>query len=89
MTSPAVYELAVKLGYRDVLERAGAKLMSGTCAGEMRGELLPYEVMATDSCKQNYYISGHLYPRKIDAWYGTTEDCIHAATTGKWSGEWR
>jgi predicted aconitase len=90
MTSPMIYNLAEQMGLRKIFERAGAHLMSGTCVGELRGELLPgYNVMATDSAKQNYYATGHLYPRKIEIWYGTQEDCVQAAITGKWRGEWR
>ncbi|MDR1204469.1 MAG: aconitase X catalytic domain-containing protein, partial [Peptococcaceae bacterium] len=37
MTSPPVYDMAVKMGCKDIIERAGGKLMSGTCAGELRG----------------------------------------------------
>jgi predicted aconitase len=89
MTGPVVYRMAEQMGLKTIFERAGAKLMSGTCAGELRGELLPYRVMATDSAKQNYYETGHLYPRTIQVWYGTQEECIDAAITGKWRGEWR
>lgn len=89
MTSPVVYHLAEQMGLRAIIERAGGKLMSGTCVGELNGELLPYKVMATDSAKQNYYVTGHMHPRKIEIWYGTAEECIDAAVTGKWHGEWR
>lgn len=89
MTSPMVYEMAVRAGYKDIFDRAGAKLMSGTCAGELRGSIPNYKVMAMDASKQNYYITGHIYPRTTQVWYGTMEECIDAAVTGKWRGEWR
>lgn len=89
MTSPQVYHMAEKMGLKDTIERSGARLMSGTCPGELRGELFPYKVMAMDAAKQNYYMSGHLYPKKPEIWYGSREDCIDAAITGKWRGEWR
>jgi hypothetical protein len=53
------------------------------------GEMPPGAVMATDAAKQNYYITGTVHPKKLQVWYGTTEDCIEAAITGKWKGEWR
>jgi predicted aconitase len=81
--------MAVKMGCKEIIERAGGKLMSGTCAGELRGELFPYKVMATDASKQNYYVTGHIYPRKTEFWYGTRDDCLDAAISGKWRGEWR
>jgi predicted aconitase len=89
MTSPPVYRFAEQMGLKDIIERSGAKLLSATCAGELGGEMAPYEVMATDSAKQNYYLTGHLYPRKVQIWYGTQEVCIRAAATGKWRGEWK
>jgi len=89
MTNPWTYKMAEMAGYKDIIERAGGKFLSGTCAGEMRGEMPPTKVMATDSAKQNYYITGHLHPKKLQVWYGTMEECIDAAITGKWRGEWR
>ena len=89
MTSPGVYDMAVKMGLRDTIEKTGAKLMCGTCMDELRGQLPPYTVFAMDASKQNYYSTGHLYPRKTQCWYGTMEDCIDAALTGYWHGEWR
>ena len=89
MTSPMVYEMAVRMGYKDIFDRAGAKLMSGTCAGELRGNIPDYKVMAMDASKQNYYITGHIYPRTTQVWYGTMEECVDAAVTGVWRGEWR
>jgi hypothetical protein len=44
--------------------------------------------MAVDACKQDYYITGGYYPKKLQVWYGTMEDCIDAAVTGKWRGRW-
>ena len=89
MTSPGVYDLAVRSGLKEIFDRAGARLMSGTCVGELRGELPDYQVMAMDAAKQNYYLTGHLYPRKPQIWYGTREECIDAAITGHWRGEWK
>ena len=89
MTSPMVYEMAVRMGYKAIFDRAGARLMSGTCAGELRGNIPDYKVMAMDASKQNYYITGHIYPKKTQVWYGTMEECVDAAITGVWRGEWR
>lgn len=89
MTNPWTFKMAEMMGYREIIERAGANLLSGTCAGEMRGEYPPTSVMATDATKQNYYITGHAHPKKMEVWYGTMEECIDAAVTGVWRGEWR
>jgi hypothetical protein len=42
--------------------------------------------MATDSAKQNYYMTGFKDPQPITCWYSTVEDCINAAVSGKWNG---
>jgi hypothetical protein len=44
-----------------------------------------------DSAKQSYYITGR-YPdddNRLQVCYGSQDDCIEAALTGKWHGEWR
>lgn len=89
VTSPGVYRQAVEMGLKDIIDRAGGELYSGSCACELRGEVVPFATMATDSAKQNYYMTGHLYPKKVGVFYGTVEDCIDAAVTGHWHGEWR
>ena len=89
MTNPLTYRAAELMGYRDLIETAGGVLMSGSCPGLLMGEMPTDAVMATDAIKQNYYITGFLHPKKLDVWYGRTEDCIEAAITGKWKGEWR
>ena len=89
MTNPPTYQLAEMMGYRAMIENAGGNLLSGTCACELRGEYPPTQVFATDAAKQAYYITGHVHPKEIGVWYGTTEDCVKAAVTGKWQGEWR
>ena len=92
MTNPWTFKMAEMMGYRDIIRRAGGVLASGSCPGMLGGEgFMPpnTKVMATDSAKQNYYITGLNYPSKLQAWYGTTEECIEAAVTGKWKGQWK
>jgi len=89
MTNPWTFKLAEMMGYREVIVQAGGALLSGTCPGMMGGCMPPADVMATDSAKQNYYITGFLHPRKIEVWYGTTAECIDAALSGTWNGAWR
>jgi predicted aconitase len=89
VTSPGVYIQAEQMGIKDIIHDAGGELFSGACACELRGEVPPFETMATDSTKQNYYMTGHLYPKKIGVFYGTQKDCIDAAISGKWQAEWR
>lgn len=89
MTNPWTYRMADMMGHRATIERAGGNLLSGTCACELRGEYPPTRVFATDAAKQAYYITGHAYPKVLEVWYGTTEDCVRAAVTGRWEGGWR
>ncbi|MCF8008646.1 MAG: aconitase X catalytic domain-containing protein, partial [Halanaerobiales bacterium] len=88
MTNPWTYKVAESMGYKDIIEKAGGTLMSGTCPGAL-ATVPKAEVMATDAAKQSYYITGHLDPKPLDVWYGTVEDCINAPVTGKWKGDWR
>ena len=93
MTNPQTYRLAEQAGYLKAIEDTGATLLSGVCAGMLYGVVMPPEnkpnVMATDACKQDFYMSGHCHPHHCQVRYGTMEDCINAAVTGKWQGEWR
>lgn len=91
MTIPWLYNIAEELGYLKVFEDAGANLMSGTCPAAMGGVPKGVRVLALDSAKQSYYITGR-YPNegnRLQVCYGTQDECIEAALTGKWRGEWR
>jgi predicted aconitase len=91
MTLPWLYDVAKNLGYVKVFENAGANLMSGTCPACMGGCPEGTKVVAVDSAKQSYYITG-CYPdeaNRLQVCYGSQDDCIEAALTGKWRGEWR
>jgi predicted aconitase len=41
------------------------------------------KVFATDSAKQAHYLPAIL---GIEAWFGTLEECVAAAVTGRWNG---
>lgn len=91
MTLPWLYDVAKNLGYLKIFEDAGANLMSGTCPACMGGVPQGVRRMAVDSAKQSYYITG-CYPdedNRLEVCYGTQDECIEAAITGKWRGEWR
>jgi hypothetical protein len=91
MTNPLTFKAAEMAGYKTIIERAGGVLLSGACPGIVKEVMLESSVtvMATDATKQNYYSTGHCHPKKLQVRYGMMEDCINAALTGKWSGEWR
>jgi len=91
MTNPWLYDVAVAQGYADVFERAGARLMSGACLAAMGAVPEGVRGVAVDTAKQANYVTG-CYPDeedRLDVFYGTTDDCIQAALTGIWEGEWK
>jgi predicted aconitase len=83
-TAQAIKTVAKRMGYADIIHSAGAVLMTDTCPalGGVRPE--GARVAALDSCKQAHYLPPTL---GIDAWFGSTEQCIDAAVTGQWRGE--
>jgi predicted aconitase len=91
MTAPWLYEIARGLGYIDVFDKAGVRLMSGACLAAMGAVPEGVRNIAVDTAKQAQYITG-CYPDddyRLQVCYGSQDDCISAALTGKWTGEWR
>ena len=90
-TAPWLYGPAKEQGFVDVLEKAGVKVLTGTCPAAMGGIPSGVSRMATDSSKQAIYITG-CYPdddNRLEVCYGSQDDCIETALTGVWRGEWR
>ena len=91
MTAPWLYNHARDLGYVDIFKAAGATLMSGACLAAMGAVPEGVDCIAVDTAKQAQYITG-CYADEGDflqVCYGTQDDCIDAALTGTWHGEWR
>ncbi|MDR0906406.1 MAG: aconitase X catalytic domain-containing protein [Oscillospiraceae bacterium] len=91
MTAPWLYNVAKEQGYLKIFEDAGAKLMDGTCMAAMGGVPDYVHNIAVDSAKQSYYITG-CYPdddNRLQVCYGTQDDCVDAALSGKWRGEFK
>jgi predicted aconitase len=91
MTAPWLYDVAKNLGYAKIFADAGAKLMAGACLAAMGAVPEGVKTLAVDTAKQANYITG-CYPDddyRLQVCYGATDDCIDAALTGKWRGEWR
>jgi predicted aconitase len=82
-TSRAVRSVADRDGLTEVIRRAGGHLLTDTCSAI--GQALPpgTKVAALDSAKQVHYLPAIM---GIEAWFGSTRDCIDAALTGRWSG---
>lgn len=82
-TSRAVKATAVSSGYDKILERAGALLMTDTCSAISQAIPPGTRVAAFDSAKQTHYLPAMM---GIEGWFGTTQECIDAACTGRWEG---
>jgi hypothetical protein len=78
-----VEEMARKMGYLDILERAGAKLMVGTCHNDCPLDAWGFKRLVTDSGKFAYYTPTTVGTQCI---FASTEACIHAAIAGKVEG---
>jgi len=91
MAAPWIFDAAKNQGYVEIFEKAGAHLMTGTCLAAMGVVPDGVNVVAVDTAKQAQYVTG-CYPnddRRLQVCYGSTDDCIDAALTGKWHGVWR
>lgn len=82
-TSRAVRALAEAEGYGQAIRDAGGALISDTCSAISQAVPPGTRVAALDSAKQTHYLPAML---GIEAWFGTTADCIEAAVTGRWRG---
>ncbi|AOT73216.1 aconitase X [Geosporobacter ferrireducens] len=80
----AIKNVAERNGFRKIIEDSGAVLMRDTCPALGRFKPKGTKVLATDSAKQAHYLPNIT---GIEAWYGSTEECVDAALTGKWRGE--
>ena len=68
----------------DVITRAGGVVMTDTCSAFAQAIPPGTRVAALDSAKQAHYLPSIM---NIQAWFGSTKDCINAAVTGKWNPE--
>jgi len=81
-TPRAIKELANRNGYTQIIEAAGGKIMTDSCSAMSRAVPPGTKVVALDSAKQAHYLPAIL---GLQAWFGTTAQCIDAACTGRWS----
>lgn len=86
MAPRALKDVADRSGYTEVIERAGGRVLADSCPAMSRAAPTGTRVFATDSAKQAHYLPAIL---GIEAWFGTLEECVDAAVTGRWNGELR
>jgi predicted aconitase len=83
-TSRSVKSVADLNGYTKTIQAAGGLVMTDTCSAIARAVPKGAKVVALDSAKQAHYLPAIV---GIEAWFGSTEDCVRAALTGRWTGE--
>jgi predicted aconitase len=83
-TSRAVRSVAESEGLITAIESAGGVVLTDTCSAFAQAIPPGTKVAALDSAKQAHYLPAIL---GVQAWFGTTRDCVNAAVTGRWSGE--
>jgi len=84
-TARQLKAIADRNGYTDIITRAGALLLTDACPLVTK-DIFPKgtRIVATDSAKQAHYTPG---VAGYNTWFGTMEECIDCAVTGKWRGE--
>lgn len=82
-TMRTVKALLDREGYTAIIEGAGAIILEDSC-GLVLDITDPNMVAASDSAKMSHYIRGTTGVKHV--WFGTTQECIDAAISGKWTG---
>ena len=75
--------VADEQGYTEIITKAGGSVWEDSCGLVLSVD--PSTVFACDSAKMANYLPGETGSK--NTWFGTTEECIQAALTGKWRGE--
>lgn len=84
-TCHMIKSLADKMGFTETITEAGGLLLEDTCGLALDAD--PSKVFASDSAKLVHYAPGATGLK--NTFFGTAEECIQAAITGKWRGELR
>lgn len=82
-TPRAIKTIADQNGYTKIIEDAGGRLMTDSCSAMSRAAPKGTRVVALDSAKQAHYLPAIL---GLQAWFGSTAECIDAACAGRWKG---
>jgi predicted aconitase len=82
-TPRTIKDLADRNGYTAIIEAAGGRILTDSCSAMSRAVPKGTKVVACDSAKQAHYLPAIL---GLQAWFGTTSQCIDAACSGRWHG---
>jgi predicted aconitase len=83
-TSRAVKQEADRQGLTKAIVAAGGVVLTDTCSSISQAVPPGTRVAALDSAKQTHYLPAFM---GIQAWFGSTADCLDAAVSGQWSGQ--
>ncbi|MFC1946472.1 aconitase X [Chloroflexota bacterium] len=81
-TTDQVHILAKRMGYVEIIENAGGIIVTGICV--MGFPYAQLETPATTGATNSAKAASYQARRGINIQYGSFEDCINAAITGKW-----
>jgi len=82
-TSRGVQQVAEQRGLVARIEAAGARVFADTCLVVSPVEEMGFKAMATNSAKAAFYAPMH---SGLQRRFGTLEQCVAAALTGRWTG---
>lgn len=88
-TSTVKYDLAVRMGIVNEIEKTGAVVVKGMCPGASifgrYGKELNVRYVASNSSKNVHYMGAHS-GGFVKTHFGSLETCIESAIAGKWRG---
>jgi len=82
-TSQVVREQAEAEGMAAKLRDCGAEIVADTCMVVAPLKDLGLRTLATDAAKAAFYLPSH---HGVSVYFGSTEQCIEAAVSGRWPG---
>ena len=82
-TTGAFLYTAQRCGYAQIIEKAGAHLLTGSCPAN-RGYPKGIETIAFDASKQRQDAPLHLGRKNL--FYGSRQTCLQSAVSGQWEG---
>jgi len=84
-TSGHLRNLAQRMGYVEIIERAGGLVLADLCVapGAPFHLVQGVKTVAINSARGAYFIPGAC---NVDVIFGDTKDCVQAAIDGKWRG---
>ena len=83
----AVKSIADRIGCTDIIEKAGALIVTDTCPVQLTDDLYQNEnihCITTDAASLPHYMSAYHGKLALQSHFGSAEKCIQAAISGKW-----